>query len=1543
MGCLYTIEEDGKQIKMTLTQLTEYYFKSNASLKNTKIFSSEDLQNSTLKEIKRQLAIETKDALKKDKSRMGVIDLITKTPPSILKLVNHDKERFAPDYNEDNRIIQFIIDGIERNEPVPTLSQKDPDLRKYMKKEALQNLPDYKINYYLTEIKDIIAFEEKTKIFGYNLHKVLSSLINVGGNINHPDVKQSLNLLYKDSSDILDKFQGNWEDVVLNIASTIYKDLSKKNVLLSEVSLGTLKSASAQVKGDIDIIAIDQNGTPHIYDIKISKKAYEDWDSAKMLTTDYQLAIYRQLLGQYTSTDLSTLNLIPIQLSQNASGEYTMHHTMVSRSAEQKGLEGPTGYIYNIVRKIIPNKINLDYDPNRIKDLTEEINSLFPDYKFRTARVKTDPAEKVQEALRRELSGGGLAFYNDLPDIEGLPKGYVTISEVDKDGNTRTREDMLKELEEKAILYTENAKADNATNVAMLRNNISKAMSNVDKNIHVGNDDQDIVATNVLKNYVGGEYRILNNTEASKELINLGIILLENISNNKITAITISAHNQLANYKDNLSFGDVEYVKAFALLNKLYKELKLDINQIEDIVVYNIEGRQVYYKDLREAYDMYAGLMTARGLTNNLSDRSINSLENTIKIAVRNTLISYSSADRSEVERIFDAFYNPDYSQIDLEKLQDMLTKYVAKNKGLIKETATPGLIFSNEQQYLFAQLQSLLLAMQKYVPTGDFAGMKTFGIGFADLKHVVSSFYSRDQQEYDKNGKKILGPIGGLMTITPDKVGSKDIRNITTLASTINSRIGQLMYKQSTVIAKLTRKFYDEINYSVTNRNLIGRSNQVHKDMWVDDPNSMRTKNPYASDPDNAMGDSQREYLKAILFEINKYKLGMEDETVDVSSMETLTKHPKIITAIKSGKYFEMPLMRTELMDRHGKVLHGGIKGIVQNAKEYLGEIYDFLDPRELTEADLEHAKESQLGLYEMYDVYDRQNDQMKGEMIAKKGRDYFEWNLDTIAHRYAFSKIKKAKIDLVLPTINAYIWWMKLTAGKTNTNISKELDYIVKQLNLSIYDAPIVDPEYKDAISAVTVVKRFTAAGLLAFRPVLMVKELTLGLFKGFSLASTKMFGKELFGAGDLQKALGKLLTIDKKFSTEWNLIDGINNHYRFANMDINTVAKKLQTDRRGIFMGLGRWMYAANTIPDYYNRLALFLAKMIHDGCYDAHYMEDGLIKYDPRKDERFKYYLENRSKHVDSKGNYIPAKDDLKYNTQRNLYNLLINELNKERIGEDKYTENDLVDQAYSERERTSFKTITDTSYGYYDKDSQAQWHNTAFGIAFLQFMQFWPGKMHMWFGKPTTAENSPTTRIVQKYLKDEKGKPVLDANGNKILLWKKPIYSQVDPDEIIGFEEVPEETGDPAMVIEGSPQEGLIYALGFTIQGLARGEFKSTLGNSERMARVYYALAESAMMMLLFGFITALLKGWIAENGSEGIDGNTMQFMAEVSKRVTNESNVYQNTIGALNSEPAFVSYMSQIARDAFSVFKGNKTISAFFGNNFHALELWDVD
>lgn len=531
------------------------------------------------------------------------------------------------------------------------------------------------------------------------------------------------------------------------------------------------------------------------------------------------------------------------------------------------------------------------------------------------------------------------------------------------------------------------------------------------------------------------------------------------------------------------------------------------------------------------------------------------------------------------------------------------------------------------------------------------------------------------------------------------------------------NQHTGEKMVKASELIRPNTLEYYKEINFSRLSRNWLGESESKHEPLWAHKDNKVadefKTKNPYLFDKDNVLSDPQRKYLQKMLLIINSFKLGITDADaakIDASSLESISQNAKIKKALDDGTYFDMPVIRRDEASRHKGLFENPGK-LANKLAHYGGEVRDFIDDRELLKSDLDSAQMQQMGFYEMYDIYGKQTPESKAKMIEEHGVDYFEFNLDTIAHKVAFNKIRKSIFDKILPVINAYIWWIKLEAGKEGKDISKQLEYIANQLKLSVYDDPIIDEEFSDLTKVESVIKKFSTAAMLAFKPTALVKEMTVGLFKGISIASTQIYGKDQFGIKDLAAAYKKLMTIDNKFSNEFNLIDNLNHFYMFANMDVNSMSKKLQTDRHGLMKGTGRYMYMCNTIPDYYNRLSIFVAKMIHDGSYDAHTMENGIFKYDPKKDLRFSYYLENRHKNVDDKGRYIPSKTDRKYNEQRQKYLLLMDQLQKEYEGEKVYTENDLIDKAYSEIERKSLKSFSDMCYGYYEKDAQSQANNT----------------------------------------------------------------------------------------------------------------------------------------------------------------------------------------------------------------------------------------
>jgi hypothetical protein len=169
-------------------------------------------------------------------------------------------------------------------------------------------------------------------------------------------------------------------------------------------------------------------------------------------------------------------------------------------------------------------------------------------------------------------------------------------------------------------------------------------------------------------------------------------------------------------------------------------------------------------------------------------------------------------------------------------------------------------------------------------------------------------------------------------------------------------------------------------------------------------------------------------EYLKQMLFQINRFRLGInENDKIDISSLETLktTKAGlKVLESINSGEYFKMPLVRNQQLTRASTFIKDGFKGVAEKGKLMMEEMIDYFDNREYHEEEKTKLKDYQEGYYEMGDPYNAQSDSFKKEVIDRNGTEYYELNLDTIAQKIAFNKIRQSYINEILPTINSYMW---------------------------------------------------------------------------------------------------------------------------------------------------------------------------------------------------------------------------------------------------------------------------------------------------------------------------------------------------------------------------------------------------------------------------------------------------------------------------------------------------------------------------------------
>lgn len=1522
MACYYYDLKKGVAIT-SLEELIDRFYTENFELKNSAIYSAEDIRNSTVKRI-----LKIKESNKYSKSnKEAVTTLITKSDPDLFRKIpgQQDRERLSPEYIRENRIYKWVKDKVlletrEFSDSMENLVYNEDDLNILSSK--LPNVPINKLKYYLSEITDIINIEEKTTKFGIFLHNLIS--LKIKNSRKYENVLNSF-INNKNNIDILG--EGNsikWKDNINNIVNTIVSTItSDGSTPISEIFIESGNNSMAQIKGKIDLVTVDNNGNANIFEIKISKSKYENWDSAKLRTLDWQLALYKQLLGQHINVSNTQLNVIPIQLGQlgNPNTLYFEESGIHNRRAESKELH-ETGEISRIADFLVKRAVIVDYDPKRLEKFRADLHELIPNFEIKTGIEDTDLDNIMKTAEKRFSIEKVWKKWNNFKDIPDLPYGYFT-------ANTK------EEFEKLVKIYVNHSKEKVNNNVSVLKDALISAIKN-NTPIRTGvKSEKDLKTNHLLLEYLNDDWEVVTNIP---ETLPLGIIVLKNTRNGLVNVISLSSFQFLANSElKNKNYGDLEYLKVFLFLNYFKDELLPTSNdKIGEIIVFNPENADSYYRVSTQKFEEFNDRMYEVGLSKSLKifKRDLTGIENIALLNLDNFFRGYDGSDKQKVRSIFSPFETERIDAISLEKLKEIQKEFVKSFGEYINKTPQANLNFEDPKEVLWALLQVAIISKSKMDVGGDFQNLSNWSLGLSDFKSLLAALYTDKQHEYDKETKKIQGIVQGLVFTTPDYVASKDLRNINIIVSTANAHIAQYMVKVSDNIRKHTKLFYESINFNQVERLFVGETQNKYKNLWLHEngkfSDSYRTKNPYKKDLDNILSSDEEKYLKNILFIINTFKLNLLDSEIkdlNPESLESIKKNEKIANAIEDGSYFEMPLVRREELSKYHS--SSSISDFWQHKiKPISDNIRDMVYAEGLLKEDIEEIELKQAGFYEMYDAYGRHSPDFKAKMVAKYGQNYFEWNLDTIAHRVSFNKIRKNIFDNRLPIINAYIWWIKLLGGKQNIELSNQLEYITNQLKLAAYDQPIIDKEFKDAASIISTVKSISTAAMLGFRPDFFVKEMALGAMKGISLAATQIYGKDQFGIGDLVKAYNKLFTINNQFSTEDNLINKLNQYYRFANMDTNTIAKKMQSDRTGIMRGLGRYLYACNTMPDYYNRLSLFLAKMIHDGSYEAHTFENGIFSYDPRKDKRFSYYLENREKYKDKFGNYTSKVGDEKFNYQRNHYLLLIEQLNKEYTKE-RFKESDLIDKAYSEKERSSLKSFTDMSYGYYDKDAQSQITNNFIGLVWMQFMQFWPGKMKMWFGKPLVGKDSPIGRFQQKELIED---------GVVKKLWRK---STIDENNNIKIDEVTENTGDPVLEWVGEPQEGLIYAVLGTLRDILKLDFNSIKSKDMRNRRTMYAIADGALMMIMFGIISALVKGIISEKGTDGIDGRLLSFVDNVDRKILNETNLYRNTLGAINMEPVFLSYGRGAARDIQDVVNDDKTIKELLTRNIGAMRMFE--
>lgn len=1369
--------------------------------------------------------------------------------------------------------------------------------------------------------------------------------------------------IIESQSEAIARIKNTLKDKFLEHYNSNYKNSS--SAFLSNLIINRQQSISGYpgIVSFASLVSVDPTGTPDIYEFKVSRNEFSDWHSAKKLRADYKLGLNRQLLEDVIptphSTKMSSLYILPIIFPTNAKGliEIDEFHfsSLEERSSSlsktetnkehRQSLLADNGEITRIMRQLFPSKIKENpEESDKLIELNSRIlGAMFPKYNFRSKSLNENWERAAKKAIENSTNFPKYRFYD-----------AINAKQIEEDKTVEGEEKFKQRVKEYFKLANANKDSE---------------LINIVKKIKQFKKDNDIIMKGVTSDsfkktfgkYLDSEWEII---DTRPELFSAGVIIFKNNLRHtfELISITVNSLNQINNlglgnsllgkYYTNAevknddkiweaSTSHIEIMKALTILNSNPDLLKG--YSLADIKVYdNSTGLSDWTNNMDKALYNFDLLLKAISkdikVENNFKSKKITKLSQ-IDIIFSNMKLALSKLNDKKIESKFNLIEKEDLSD-NKQRLNHFL-----ELKKLLRETyptlekydfRTPD--YSKPEVYLDVMLSLGIIKFSNIEADFDY-NIPSYGMSLADSTHLIKSVLFGSAPDFDSKNRKVVGFAQGALFSSNGDIPSEYISKLNDIISIGQNKITETYNKFKNKTISVTNQMYKELGRSNIEKELIGNADKHHEVFFEKHngkiTNDFKLKNPWDSESSKTLNTLQIKYLKKY---IHLFYLNSRFANKDLNDFDQFEKSEELQTLLATGdidKILKMPIIKKQSLTDFKSLTTDGFRKFIGNTWDSILNSIDFKDQLG-SEADEEQkigAYNSINGFGKIYNKFDsQQSEEYRNSLVDKYGVSHFEINLDTLILKYAFENIRENYMNQILPIIDSGIQTMKFYGSQTGRvpETEKAIETFLDKLKISVFNvSPIKGTEGEDFFNIVRAAQRATSFMTIALRPVSLIKELVVGTIKNVSFAWSKIYGDESFEMEHLTKAYSLLFSKD-----DYLVVSELNNMYRFANRDLNQIVDKTKVDRRGINF-LSNLMYWSNTAPDYINRLALFLAKMEKDGCYKAHYLdEEGNLIYDPRKDDRYSYYLNKRESY-----NFKEHSSDTKYNDQRSLYLTTMDMFNAEMLTDEQtiLTEKDMLPSAYSNAERESIKTFSETAYGYYDHERSPLIKHLPLGIMFGQYMTFWPAKVKYYFGKPDSK--SKRGHMSQKIDLETKEKIYvkygIDDDGSEIRL------------EVLESQLKPGDARSKAYEWVGDPSEGLMYSLGMTIRELItvqslEGVDPQRLKNSKVMLHDLLM----AMIAILLGIIL-YSKHEDFGGGKSGGGGATStwsemgqyeKIATKIIMRSTKEFNPF-GLLTDLQATPAFISSLSDATTDFKNLFSGKSSVESFFRNNLNFLEV----
>ena len=1299
-----------------------------------------------------------------------------------------------------NRDIHVIYDpakkiGVFTQEEIDIMFEGDINKARYLtKEEALR-------------WKEIIQNKwQQQAEMGTAIHAALEYFFSKNANGYYNFTQTDENIKYKIRKTIdLSKLPPNTLDQIITYArelkSKIAKELNEDEDSLEffpEVTitgdLSELRSDGVnKLAGSIDLAIVGSDGRIHIVDYKTSPKDFIHYSSAKKLAFTYQQATYNRMLQrQGLNVKNNIISIAPIQFDG------------LKLLNKDEALQIPSKALFAFDQLVWDSGAMLmDLSPTiKVKDsLNEHLDNYMPEVKI----VDIPSQEVLSRTTKRMTENFGVNLQQQTMDDEQLrdllkEEGAF---KADENGNytyhpkssikqflAKSEEDMFNQVRkyydrasenifrrtEALIRALQEGQKNNTTDIsAYLKGQLTKHLD--DENAEAG------WYLKYIQQYSNSDWKV----ESYPEAISFGVIFIRNIHTNQIDVIKLATNN--LKFERYYTKGNKKYENRSSLLYQFETDLKEKANSRSYMLqAYNgnLHSMEVMFLINNMAGRFQEGKIGHIQIINPYIGQSM-SAKNEELLYCYNKLLQYAPL-KNERDFIKEGDINfattADLAEMDFIATLESQNSISGKSELTSCKSQLQGASSVEEKISALEKIAQTLLSNNSSLlqPTKSMDNKEAriynkILLAIAELRGYHLRQQIKDHKKFSENSGIGIFTKGwqGSYIDNPGNLESNTLNMITQLVA----QGYQGVRTEMTGIINEVRKEMEEFRKAKGFVGTVQNETSLFKNMFRDDiTDELILKNP--DDLHNGLDEHERKFLSFFLEKVNKRRLNLTDE--------------KLNELKQSGslEYFRVPLARAS---GNSEV---AMKGLWSYFKHMFGNLIhpskslsEFKEKMEgLFSYEEQHQKDT--NLFSMTNMFDR-TAESREMLVAEKGKEYFEHNLEALLLKHEFAYSTKKHMDNVFPMIKAAYVHLLMQGEFQNTTFKNDLEYAQNYIKAIVKNQHL-EEEFQDQVMNQLAgnIKKITSFTALAFSPVQMYQFIQ-HLWTDLSLYIRKPDGSAAFTKDNLVQAFKYVYKDLGHFSNTPTKVQLLNEIFGVNDMDMNTYVDRVKTDQGGVF-NITNFAYKFASRPDFYGRMSIIVAKMINDGSWDAYEVVDGKLVYNFKKDKRF-------SDIANGKPN---MKQEALY---RAIGKQLVNEGYTMPDGQPFRMDSQKIvplPTGYSSQEIESYKNITDTAYGYYTHERKSLIHYQFLGSLFMQMRTYWSGKKNQYM-------QSGGVKVQGRWEQE------VDNNGNK--LYYQVIDGRIREDlpPVTAQEGTPEDQLAPFLVWKGQWQEGIIVTIGSIIR------------------------------------------------------------------------------------------------------------------------------